>query len=95
MIKIKTTSRYSEDDDLIKRVLTNRGYDKDIIDALLNTGYSNELPLYNDITNVQIGADIIESHIANGSTICIFGDYDSDGANSTYILGDAINHIIY
>ena len=95
MIKIKTTSRYSEDDDLIKRVLTNRDYDKDIIDALLNTGYSNELPLYNDITNVQIGADIIESHIANGSTICIFGDYDSDGANSTYILGDAINHIIY
>ena len=95
MIKIKTTSRYSEDDDLVKRVLINRGYDKDIIDALLNTGYSNELPKYNDITNVQIGADIIESHIANGSTICIFGDYDSDGANSTYILGDAINHIIY
>jgi single-stranded-DNA-specific exonuclease len=95
MIKIKTTSRCSEDDNLIKRVLINRGYDKDIIDALLSTGYSNELPTYDDLTNVQIGADIIESHIANGSSIYIFGDYDSDGVNSSYILGDAINNIIY
>lgn len=80
---------------MIVNLLVNRGYDKETIIALLSTGYSETLPKYNDITNVQIGADIIESHIANGSTICIFGDYDSDGANSTYILGDAINHIIY
>ena len=95
MINIKTTNRHSEEENLIRRVLINRGYDKDIIDALLNIGYSNELPPYNDLTNVKIGADIIESHIANGSTIYIFGDYDSDGVNSSYILGDAINNIIY
>jgi single-stranded-DNA-specific exonuclease len=88
-------NKLDRDDELIKRVLINRGYDKDIIDALLETGYSNELPVYNDLTNVNIGADIIESHIANGSTIYIFGDYDSDGVNSSYILGDAINNIIY
>ena len=81
--------------EMIVNLLVNRGYDKETIIALLSTGYSETLPKYNDITNVQIGADIIESHIANGSTICIFGDYDSDGANSTYILGDAINLIIY
>ena len=81
--------------EMIVNVLVNRGYDKEIIESLLNTGYSNELPLYDDITNVKIGADIIESHIANGSEIWIFGDYDSDGVNSTYILGDAINTIIY
>lgn len=95
MINIKTMNKLDRDDELIKRVLINRGYDKDIIDALLETGYSNELPVYNDLTNVNIGADIIESHIANGSTIYIFGDYDSDGVNSSYILGDAINNIIY
>ena len=95
MINIKTINKLDRDDELIKRVLINRGYDKDIIDALLETGYSNELPAYNDLTNVNIGADIIESHIANGSTIYIFGDYDSDGVNSSYILGDAINNIIY
>jgi single-stranded-DNA-specific exonuclease len=88
-------NKLDRDDELIKRVLINRGYDKDIIDALLETGYSNELPVYDDLTNVNIGADIIESHIANGSTIYIFGDYDSDGVNSSYILGDAINNIIY
>ena len=95
MINIKTLNKLDRDDELIKRVLINRGYDKDIIDALLDTGYSNELPTYDNLTNVNIGADIIESHIANGSTIYIFGDYDSDGVNSSYILGDAINNIIY
>ena len=81
--------------EMIVNLLVNRGYNEEIISALLSTGYSETLPEYNNITNVEIGADIIESHIANNSTICIFGDYDSDGANSTYILGDAINHIIY
>ena len=95
MINIKTMNKHSKEENLIKRVLINRGYDKDIIDALLSTGYSNELPVYDDLTNVKIGADIIESHIANGSKIFIFGDYDSDGVNSSYILGDAINNIIY
>ena len=79
---------------LISKVLVNRGYDKEIIDALLNTGYS-EMPEYKNITNVEVGADIIESHIAAGSTIYIFGDYDSDGVNSSYILGDAISYAIY
>ena len=81
--------------EMIVNVLVNRGYDKEIIESLLETGYSNELPPYNDLTNVEVGADIISSHIANGSTIWIFGDHDSDGVNSTYILGDAINNIIY
>ena len=81
--------------ELLVNLLVNRGYEKDIVEALLSTGYSDELPAYNDLTNVEIGADIIESHIANGSTIYIFGDYDSDGVNSSYILGDAINNIIY
>ena len=81
--------------EMIVNLLVNRGYNEEIISALLSTGYSETLPEYNNITNVEVGADIIESHIANNSTICIFGDYDSDGANSTYILGDAINHIIY
>ena len=80
---------------LISKILVNRGYDEELIEALLNTGYADEMPEYNDITNVEIGADIIESHIANSSTIYIFGDYDSDGVNSAYILGDAINHVIY
>jgi single-stranded-DNA-specific exonuclease len=81
--------------EMIVNVLVNRGYDREIIESLLETGYSNELPPYNNLTNVEVGADIISSHIANGSTIWIFGDHDSDGVNSTYILGDAINNIIY
>ena len=81
--------------EMIINLLINRGYDEELITALLSTGYSEEMPRYNDLVNVEIGADIIESHIANGSNIFIYGDYDSDGINSTYILGDAINHIIY
>ena len=81
--------------ELLVNLLVNRGYNEDTITTLLNTGYSEDMPKYNDITNVEIGADIIQSHIANGSKIFIFGDYDSDGVNSSYILGDAINHIIF
>lgn len=81
--------------EIIVNLLVNRGYDQEIIEALLSTGYSETMPSYNDLINVEIGADIIESHIANHSNIYIYGDYDSDGINSTYILGDAINHIIY
>ena len=81
--------------EMIVNLLVNRGYDEELIAALLTTGYSDEMPKYNDLTNVEIGADIIESHIANSSTIHIFGAYDSDGVNSTYILGDAINNIIH
>lgn len=81
--------------EMVVNVLVNRGYDKEIIESLLETGYSNELPPYDDLINVKVGADIISSHIANGSEIWIFGDYDSDGVNSVYILGDTINNIIY
>ena len=81
--------------EMIVNLLVNRGYDENLISALLATGYSDSMPKYNDLTNIEIGADIIQSHIANGSTIYIYGDYDSDGINSTYILGDAINNIIY
>ena len=81
--------------EMIVNLLVNRGYDENLISTLLATGYSDSMPKYNDLTNIEIGADIIESHIANGSKIYIYGDYDSDGINSTYILGDAINNIIY
>ena len=53
------------------------------------------MPEYKNIKNVEVGADLIESHIAAGSKIYIFGDYDSDGVNSSYILGDAISYAIY
>ena len=79
---------------LISKVLVNRGYDRELIDALLTTGYS-EMPEYKNIKNVEVGADLIESHIAADSKIYIFGDYDSDGVNSAYILGDAISYAIY
>ena len=95
MIKIKSMNKNSEYDSLITNVLINRGYKEEIIEALLNTGYSDEMPRYNDLTNVEIGADIIESHIDNDSVIYIFGDYDADGVTSSYILSDAINHAIY
>lgn len=81
--------------EMIVNLLVNRGYDENLISTLLATGYSDSMPKYNDLTNIEIGADIIQSHIANGSTIYIYGDYDSDGINSIYILGDAINNIIY
>ena len=105
MINLTTTNNINNElktnliengfNELIVNLLVNRGYDAELIETLLSTGYSETMPRYNDLINVEIGADIIQSHIANSSTIYIFGDYDSDGINSTYILGDAINHAIY
>ena len=105
MINLTTTNNINNEfkanliengfNEIIVNLLVNRGYDEELIETLLSTGYSETMPSYNDLINVEIGADIIESHIANNSNIYIYGDYDSDGINSTYILGDAINHIIY
>ena len=92
---IERLKNKADTNELITKVLINRGYDEEIINALLSTGYSEELPAYNDITNVETGADIIESHIANNSTIHIFADYDADGTCSSYILGDAISYAIW
>ena len=57
--------------EMIVDLLVNRGYDEELISTLLSIGYSESMPKYNDIINVEIGADIIESHIANGSNIFI------------------------
>ena len=105
MINLTTTNNINNElkanliengfNELIVNLLVNRGYNQELIETLLSTGYSETMPCYNDLINVEVGADIIQSHIANDSTIYIFGDYDSDGINSTYILGDAINHAIY
>ena len=38
MINIKTMNKHNSEEELIKRVLINRGYDIEIIDALLNVG---------------------------------------------------------
>ena len=105
MINLTTTNNINNElktnliengfNEMIVNLLVNRGYDEELIKTLLSTGYSETMPRYNDLINVEVGADIIQSHIANNSSIHIFGDYDSDGINSTYILGDAINYAIF
>ena len=105
MINLTTTNNINNElktnliengfNEMMVNLLVNRGYDEELIKTLLSTGYSETMPRYNDLINVEVGADIIQSHIANNSSIHIFGDYDSDGINSTYILGDAINYAIF
>jgi hypothetical protein len=81
MINLTTTNNINNElktnliengfNELIVNLLVNRGYDAELIETLLSTGYSETMPRYNDLINVEIGADIIQSHIANNSTIYI------------------------
>lgn len=74
--------------------LLGRGYEEDFI-VLLTAKDLGNLFNHNSITNVPEAAYEIAEYIYNDNAkIYIYGDYDSDGVNSSYILGDCIQQLI-
>ena len=87
----------------INRLSKQYDISKDIVSFLLGRGVSeatipllvskDELTLYNNdsLTNVREAAELINRYLEdNTATIYIYGDYDSDGVNATYIMYNAL-----
>lgn len=86
----------------VSRISKEYGIKKDLVSFLLGRGYNEELINllvnnkdieYNmeyNLTNISESADLIKQYIDNNKNIYIFGDYDSDGINATYILSSTL-----
>lgn len=72
--------------------LLGRGYTESEIKLLTNNDYLQMLP-NNNLTNVKEAAIKINNHILNNSDIYIFGDYDVDGVQATYIMYQGIKEL--
>lgn len=90
------------DKELANKLSQELNIDKDIIGFLLGRGYDSsyirlltskkylDMISNNSLTNVDKAASKIQQHLINNTNIYIFGDYDSDGVNSVYIMYQAL-----
>lgn len=102
MIQVK--KRESKvDNALLGKLARKHKTTKEIIELLLNRGYSQDsLELYiqndgfytaehNSITNVDEAANTIISYLEDDKAeIYIFADYDADGVNAGYVMTDSL-----
>ena len=73
-------------DFLTSRLLANRNIHQKNIENFLNPKIKNFLPNPYNFKDMGKGLETISRHIKNKNKICIFGDYDVDGATSSGIM---------
>jgi len=80
-------NKYPEYSDIFLQLLWNRGLrEKENIEKFLNPNFDTDI--YNPFLFLQM-EEVVEAiikYLKAGKKICIFGDYDVDGATSTAIL---------
>lgn len=93
-------------EEVVNKVSKDTGIAKDIVRFMLKRGIPTDwMPLliskeiqpllpHNNITNVDKAASIINDYLRNDAHIYIFGDYDSDGVNSNYIMYMALIELV-
>lgn len=77
-------------DEIMQSILANRGItsESEIMDFMNPTIDKLKDPIL--MKDMELGADIICSSIAEKNKIAVYGDYDADGVTSTYILYNAL-----
>jgi single-stranded-DNA-specific exonuclease len=80
-------------DFLTSRLLANRNINQKNIENFLNPKIKNFLPNPNNFKDMGKGLETISRHIKNKNKICIFGDYDVDGATSCGIMSRYLEQI--
>ncbi len=86
------SNKYNISKDIVSFLL-GRNVPENIIPLLVTKNEIDLLP-YDSLTNVKKAASIIAKHIKNDSNIFIYGDYDADGINATYIMYQALVELI-
>lgn len=85
----KIAKKHNINIDIVKFLLA-RGIEEDTMLLLLSKENIPMLP-NNSLTNVDKAATLINKYLrGDNSNIYIFGDYDSDGVNATYIMYNAL-----
>ena len=97
MIIIKIIERKA-DETKVAELSKKYGISKDIVSFLLGRNVpENIIPLLvskeelellpnNSLTNIEEAAELISKYLVDNANIYIYGDYDSDGVNATYIM---------
>ena len=79
-------------DQVLARVLINRGIKEDAIDDYLHPSLSY-LGNPNSMYGIKEAVDLLCHAISRNQHIRVIGDYDVDGINATYILKSGIAHV--
>ena len=80
-------------DFLTSRLLANRNIHQKNIENFLNPKIKNFLPNPYNFKDMGKGLETISRHIKNKNKICIFGDYDVDGATSSGIMSKYLQQL--
>ncbi len=80
-------------DFLTSRLLANRNIHQKNIESFLNPKIKNFLPNPYNFKDMGKGLETISRHIKNKNKICIFGDYDVDGATSSGIMSKYLEQL--
>ena len=80
-------------DFLTSRLLANRNIHQKKIENFLNPKIKNFLPNPYNFKDMGKGLETISRHIKNKNKICIFGDYDVDGATSSGIMSKYLEQL--
>ena len=97
---VELISKKNNLDFLTSRLLAIRNINQANIDHFLDPKIKNFLPNPHHFKDMNIGLDVVVKHIKEKNKICIFGDYDVDGATSSSMMSkylDSLNieHFVF
>ena len=81
---IELSNKYNISKDIVSFLL-GRNVPENIIPLLVSKEELELLP-NNSLTNIEKAAELISKYLIDDSNIYIYGDYDADGVDATYIM---------
>ena len=81
---VELSKKYNISKDIVSFLL-GRNVPENIIPLLVSKEELELLP-NNSLTNIEEAAELISEYLVDNANIYIYGDYDSDGVNATYIM---------
>ena len=81
---VELSKKYNISKDIVSFLL-GRNVPENIIPLLVSKEELELLP-NNSLTNIEEAAELISKYLVDNANIYIYGDYDSDGVNATYIM---------
>jgi len=84
--KVKKTNQELGISEVLSRLLSIRNVDPDQCNDFLNPKIKHSMPNPFLLKSMDTAVNTIIQHIIKGNHICIYGDYDVDGASSAAIL---------
>lgn len=91
--KVKKINQELGISELLARLLSIRNIEPESCEFFLNPKIKYSMPNPFVLKSMGFAVDTVIKHIMNNSKICIFGDYDVDGASSSSILGKFLKYL--